>query len=336
MTGHRQARGQTWRGTMAAALLAGVLALIPGVMRAETVSAADSARIEPSDALGRAIEEVLSGAINLPEPVHPQPAVPVIGASDPPPVIGAGDPSGQNALFAGGGAVPAAGMLPLSRLPVVVELFTSQGCSNCPPADAMMAELVRQPDVLPLTFNVDYWNYLGWADSFARPQFTQRQKNYAAAAGERSVYTPQVIVDGQDTLLTLRPADLMALVDMHRASPAMLTVVPQRDGARLLLEFQPLSDLSGPFAVQLVGYVPERQVTITAGENHGRTITYRNVVVSLHKLADWDGRQPLRLSVSPGREAQPDLPRDTRNAVLVQQVLPQGLPGPIVAAMRLE
>ncbi|MDO5611716.1 MAG: DUF1223 domain-containing protein [Paracoccus sp. (in: a-proteobacteria)] len=330
MTGRGMARGRRLRATLAAGLLAlvGGVALLPGGMaRAETVSALDSVRIDASDALGRAIEGVLSGAISLPEPVHRHPQVPVIGARG---------LSGQNALLAGDVAVPDAGSLPLSRLPVVVELFTSQGCSSCPPADAMMAELARQPDVLPLTFNVDYWNYLGWADSFARPQFTQRQKNYAAAAGERSVYTPQVIVDGQDTLLTPRPADLMALVDMHRASPAMLTVVPQRDGARLLLEFQPLSDLPGPFTVQLVGYVPERKVAITAGENHGRTITYRNVVVSLHKLADWDGRQPLRLSVSPGQDVQPDLPRDTRNAVLVQQVLPQGLPGPIMAAMRLE
>lgn len=322
-----------WRIAAMALLLAAVTGTIPAVVRAETVSAADAARHDAGDALGRAIEGVLGGGGSLYPLTDP---VPVIDAADAPPVIEATESSGLNALLSGAASLPDAEMLPHSRMPVVVELFTSQGCSTCQPADAMMAELVRQPDVLPLTFNVDYWDYLGWTDSFARPQYTQRQKSYAAAAGERSVYTPQVIVDGQDTVLSLRPAELMAMVDARRASPTMLALVPQRDGARQVLELQPLSDLSGPFAVLLVGYVPERTVAVTAGENHGRTMTYRNVVVSLTKLSDWDGRRPLRLSVTPGQEARPDLPPDTRSAVLVQQMLGRGLPGPIMAAMRLE
>ncbi|MFD2815302.1 DUF1223 domain-containing protein [Paracoccus aerius] len=147
-------------------------------------------------------------------------------------VVGHG---GFNSFAAGD---PAAAPPPLERLglhatPVVVELFTSQGCSSCPPADAMLAGLADAPDILPLSFHVDYWDYLGWADSFARPEFTARQERYAHAAGERSVYTPQIIVDGQDTAVSLGPAQLTALIDASRLSPAMVSV--QRDttpGAR--------------------------------------------------------------------------------------------------------
>src|SRR6056297_1329329 len=82
--------------------------------------------------------------------------------------------------------------------PVVVELFTSQGCSSCPPADAMLGELAERDDVIPLALHVDYWDYIGWADIFADPAYTRRQKGYAHATGQRMVYTPQMVIDGQD------------------------------------------------------------------------------------------------------------------------------------------
>lgn len=222
-------------------------------------------------------------------------------------------------------------------LPVVVELFTSQGCSTCPPADAMLSQLAGEPGVLPLSFHVDYWDYLGWADEFAQPAFTQRQEAYAHAQGERSVYTPQMIVDGYDTAVAPGPAQLMALIDANRFQPAMLSVQrkPVKDGE--VIELVPLSDLGGPVDISLVRYVPERQVEMTAGENRGRTVTYTNVVLALDELANWNGVGPLRLTVRPEDAPDMALPADTRHVLLVQKELgPHKLPGPILAAIELD
>lgn len=221
--------------------------------------------------------------------------------------------------------------------PVVVELFTSQGCSSCPPADAMLGRLAQQPDVLPLSFHVDYWDYLGWPDSFARPEFSRRQQGYAKVAGERGVYTPQMIVDGQDTAVAPGPAQLMGLIDANRVSPALVNIQREDTPRGDQVEVLPLSDLGGPVDVLLVRYAPERRVQIEEGENRGRAMTYTNVVLSLNHLADWDGRAPLRLTISP--EGIPDdrFPADTRHVILVQREMgPKGLPGPILAAIGLD
>ncbi|RJL06356.1 DUF1223 domain-containing protein [Paracoccus aestuarii] len=243
---------------------------------------------------------------------------------------------GAPAPLSGEGAPPAVA-LSAQASPVVVELFTSQGCSSCPPADAMLTMLAGQGDVLALSYHVDYWDYLGWPDSFARPEFTARQHDYARAAGERAVYTPQMIVDGQDTALSPGPAELMALIDVHRYSPAMLTVRrdPTPEGERI--ELQPLSDLGGAVDVVFIRYVPERRVEMRAGENRGRSVTYSNVVVQVQHLTRWDGRQPLRLSVRSELVADPAFPADARHALLVQKMQGQpAMPGPILTAIRLD
>ncbi len=103
-------------------------------------------------------------------------------------------------LFAAAAALALALGLPVradERTPVVVELFTSQGCSSCPPADAFLGELARREDVLALGFHVDYWNYIGWRDPFSSPSHSQRQQDYARRFGENRVYTPQMVVDGR-------------------------------------------------------------------------------------------------------------------------------------------
>ncbi|AXC48400.1 DUF1223 domain-containing protein [Paracoccus suum] len=217
--------------------------------------------------------------------------------------------------------------------PVVVELFTSQGCSSCPPADALLGELTSRPDVLALTFHVDYWDYLGWVDDFARPEFTARQRAYGRRTGERATYTPQFVVGGLDTPLDLGPASLEMLVDMHEAEGSPAQVAVADEGERIRVDLTPGAKLSGAFSVDLVRFVPRREVRIGAGENRGRTVAYRNVVVSLDRLAVWDGRGPLRLTVVPrggGREA---LPADTRHAVLVQQIAARRSLGQIIAAV---
>ena len=238
-------------------------------------------------------------------------------------------------------AAPRAGGLgnlpagPLPPQPVVVELFTAQGCSSCPPADALLADMADRDDLLALSFHVDYWDYLGWADAFASPDFTLRQQAYAHAFHERGLYTPQMIVGGTDTMITPRPADLDTLIQAHRAAPPALALTLEREDARDILTLTPRRALSGPVEVKLVRYLPRQFVRIDAGENDGRQIEYRNVVLRMDKLADWDGRRVLRLSVSDGGDnaaAGPALPADTRHAIIVQEAGP----GPILAAIRLD
>ncbi|WP_394226401.1 DUF1223 domain-containing protein [Paracoccus marcusii] len=244
---------------------------------------------------------------------------------------------GVNGFVPAEAAPPVTADLPSANLPVVVELFTSQGCSSCPPADAMLTMLAGQHDVLPLSFHVDYWDYLGWADSFARPEFTERQSAYAHAVGERSVYTPQMIVDGQDTAVAPGPAQLMGLIDAHRFAPAEVTIQRERTDAGETIELQPLSDLGGKVDVLLVRYAPERPVDMTAGENRGKTVIYTNVVLGMQHLTRWDGLQPLRLTVRADLVGDASFPDDTRHALLVQQMMgKRALPGPIVAAIRLD
>lgn len=222
-------------------------------------------------------------------------------------------------------------------LPVVVELFTSQGCSSCPPADAMLAQIANEPGVLALSYHVDYWDYLGWADSFAKPEFTERQELYARASGERSVYTPQLIVDGQDTAVAPGPSQLMGLIDANRMSPAMVSVRRETTEAGETIELMPLSDLGGRVDIMLIRYAPERRVEVTAGENRGRVVTYTNVVLAMDQLAEWDGARPLRMNVKPDGIADDSMPADTRHVVLVQQdSAGSDQPGPILAAIQLD
>ncbi|WP_265501080.1 DUF1223 domain-containing protein [Paracoccus beibuensis] len=244
---------------------------------------------------------------------------------------------GVNSFAAMDAPPPVSESLPSASLPVVVELFTSQGCSSCPPADAMLTMLAGKEDVLPLSFHVDYWDYLGWADSFARPEFTDRQHDYASAVGERSVYTPQMIVDGQDTAVAPGPAQLMGLIDAHRYAPALLSVQREPTAEGELIELMPLSDLGGGVDIALVRYAPKREVRVKAGENRGRVVTYSNVVLSLEHLSRWDGRAPLRLTVRAEHVANAAFPKDTRHALLVQRMRGEDdLPGQILTAIRLD
>jgi len=239
--------------------------------------------------------------------------------------------------FSATDAAPPTADLPDGRRPVVVEMFTSQGCSSCPPADAMLAMLGEQPDVLPLSYHVDYWDYLGWADSFAKPEFTDRQEAYARAVGERSVYTPQIIVGGTDTALSPGPTELMGLVDGRRFSPTMVSVTREKTPDGEAIELSPLSELGNRIDVVLVSYAPERRIDVTAGENRGRTIVYTNVVLATQHLTEWDGSTALRLNVRPEYFRDGRFEADTRHVLLVQQMLgKRGLPGAILTAIRLD
>lgn len=232
---------------------------------------------------------------------------------------------------------------PIGHPPVVIELFTSQGCSSCPPADEMLADLADRNDVLALSWHVDYWDYLGWADPFARPQFTRRQQAYAHAWGERAIYTPQVVVGGRDTLLSLRPAEVMAMMQMQMARPTevMVTSRPELDGYRI--ELTPRAAIAGRVAIILVRYAPSRRVEIRAGENRGIKMEYRNVVLAAERISEWDGRGPLGMTIRPGirgdgSREEDTFPSDTRHAILVQNMdgRSKAANGPILTAIRLD
>ncbi len=208
--------------------------------------------------------------------------------------------------------------------PVVVELFTSQGCSSCPPADAYFkAELAGREDVIALALHVDYWDYLGWKDHFANPAFTKRQKSYARAAGHRMIYTPQIIIGGRDHVVGNHPKEVEALLRAHRASPSPVRVEITRVGERVEIEAE-ASRTPGAMIVHLVRYEPERAVSIKRGENAGRELSYANIVTDWHVIAEWDGHAPLHIE-APAAGASP----------VVALVQGKGN-GPIFAAARID
>ena len=207
--------------------------------------------------------------------------------------------------------------------PVVVELFTSQGCSSCPPADAVLADLAGRDDVIALALHVDYWDYIGWKDTFADAAFTDRQHAYAFTAGERSVYTPQAKVGGVEDVIGSDPGGLSRLIADQQSAAPTVTLTLKRSGGSLLITAAGTAGDTGPVDVQLIRYLPEATVAIKRGENAGRTITYHNIVTSIAVIDRWDGKGSYshRFAVSGDEPA----------VVLLQQ--PKA--GPIIAAARL-
>lgn len=186
--------------------------------------------------------------------------------------------------------------------PVVVELFTSQGCSSCPPADAFLAGIADRGDVIALALHVDYWDYIGWPDHFALPAFTTRQKAYARMNGTRSVYTPQIVVDGQQFFAGLQPMKVVnAILDAREAvDPVTLSLVRSGDELSVGLMAVAQDDAADggdttPSNVYMVRYIPQKTVAIERGENAGKTVIYRNIVTDWQILATWDGVTPLSL-----------------------------------------
>lgn len=189
-----------------------------------------------------------------------------------------------------------AGAAQAQTSPVLVELYTSQGCSSCPPADEFMVELVKSPDVIALSLHVDYWDYIGWRDTFASPAFTQRQKAYAKAVGSRMIYTPQMIVGGLDRVEGNDPVQVAQAIRRHQAqvSPVRLTVTRNGDQITIRAEAQP--PLTKPARIQVIRYLPEATVAIGRGENEGRKVTYSNIVTDWQSVADWPGLAPFEMT----------------------------------------
>jgi len=208
--------------------------------------------------------------------------------------------------------------------PVVVELYTSQGCSSCPPADAFLTELAQRPDVIALALHVDYWDYLGWKDDFGRPEHTARQRAYAKRAKSRSIYTPQIVVQGQDRLIGHDVDAVTERITALRAEPLEVSLQVERDGDALRIRLAPNGDaVGGPADLYVVSYNPSATVSIEAGENAGQSITYSNIVTNWVPIGQWDGRSEAELRYE-GAGPSP-------LAVIVQRTRL----GPILAGARL-
>jgi len=205
---------------------------------------------------------------------------------------------------------------------VVVELFTSQGCSSCPPADAILHDLAGMEGVLALALHIDYWDYIGWEDSFAQAAFTARQEAYARVAGRNTIYTPQMMVGGLDPVIGAHGVEVMDQIRRHSAVPVTVMLHLDRRPGGLRIEAE--GQITRPVMVQLVRFLPEAEVEITRGENAGHRLRSTNIVTSWDVLLIWDGRAPLSLDV--------DLSGTEPAAVILQE---EG-PGGIVAAARLD
>jgi hypothetical protein len=204
--------------------------------------------------------------------------------------------------------------------PVVVELYTSQGCSSCPPADDLLAKLSLQENVIALALHVDYWDYLGWKDDFGSAAYSSRQRAYAKAASKRTVYTPQIVVQGTSHAVGNRANDVASLVARHGNQDNVVDLVLTRKGNKLTISATAKSGSVGRSTIQLVRYNPEQSVKIRGGELAGHHLNYTNIVTEWHSLSQWSGRGEKTFKVN--------VTGDQPIVVLVQSV---GL-GPIIAA----
>ncbi|MEO7178719.1 MAG: DUF1223 domain-containing protein [Allosphingosinicella sp.] len=204
--------------------------------------------------------------------------------------------------------------------PVVVELFQSQGCSSCPPANAILNQIADRPEILALSFAVTYWDQLGWKDSFAHPAYTARQWEYSRAGGRGNVSTPQMIVNGRGVLVGSDRNEVAAFIrrfDRGVGGPAIAVAGGQVRVAQ--------GKASRPANVWLIRYDPRIQnVPIRAGENGGRTLPHKNIVRSVQLLGKWTGKAASFAMTPSGSPFY-------RTAVLVQD----GPGGAILSARKL-
>jgi len=175
----------------------------------------------------------------------------------------------------------------------VVELFTSQGCSSCPPADQIIGELAKDPSVIALSLPIDYWDYLGWKDTLADSRFTARQKAYSNMRGEREVYTPQVVVNGSAHVIGSDRARIESAIEETKKADAVMSVPISMTLAGKQINISVAASGKGPAAahgeVWICSISKAVPIAIGRGENRGREITYHNVVRNLLKVGDWNG-----------------------------------------------
>lgn len=179
---------------------------------------------------------------------------------------------------------------------VVVELYTSQGCSSCPPADALLGELAARDDVIALSFHVDYWNYLGWKDPFSSAANTNRQRNYRSAFGLRYIYTPQIVSGGTQQAVGSHRGKVLRGIEKARAAQQVAVDVTHPDKKTALVTIGAGKAPAGKATVWLFAYDREHSTDIRRGENTGVKLVNTNVVRAMRRIGEWNGEK-LQISV---------------------------------------
>jgi hypothetical protein len=228
-------------------------------------------------------------------------------------------------ILIAGASVCCATLVNAQSRPAVVELFTSEGCNSCPPAEAYIGELAKRRDVLALAFHVDYWDDLGWRDRFGLPEAVHRQQAYASALRLSSVYTPQVVIDGQHDFVGSDRSSIARALAGNRSGVALALSV--RDG-EVLVDVG-AHEKALPCDVLLIAYLREAVSPIGRGENAGRTLKEFNIVRDFRSLGRWEGqKQVYRLRLD-------SLPSDATDvAVVIQSVGQAPIVGVATVALR--
>lgn len=192
----------------------------------------------------------------------------------------------------------------------VVELFTSQGCSSCPAADALFVELAQDPTLITLSFPVTYWDYLGWKDTLGQQAFTKRQKLYAKSRGDGQVYTPQAVINGVSHIVGSDRKGIEKLVQEQGVAGFPVRVVLKEAADELQIALSPTEAAASekPAGVWVVTFSRATAVPIERGENTGKTVTYANVVRGVTRIGDWSGAAvtltaPLSVTRQPNADA---------------------------------
>jgi len=211
----------------------------------------------------------------------------------------------------------------------VLELFTSQGCSSCPPADEILAELAKDKSLITLAYHVDYWNYIGWEDTFSQKEHSELQRAYARQLGEKRIYTPQMLINGTIDIVGSHLAEIKAATANAKLD---VLVNVHADGDMLSIEIPKAQSDVKDAAIWLVPFASKVRVNIERGENRGESIAYTSIVQKRQLVGMW--------SPSKGAELRIPMPQMMDEsvdglAVLVQERTSSGLPGRMLGAVSL-
>ena len=210
--------------------------------------------------------------------------------------------------------------------PSVIELFTSQGCSSCPPADEVLATLAKNPDLIAISLPVDYWDYLGWKDTFAKPAFTERQRAYSSARGDRQVYTPQAVINGREHANGASRSQIDRAI-AATASGLNVPVGLTRKGDGVVVSVGAVAAASKG-VIWLLPVIGQREVAIGRGENARTKVVYTNIVREVAPLGDWSG-SATNLAITSAQL------KDAESVVVIVQSGTAARPGPILGAAQI-
>jgi hypothetical protein len=207
----------------------------------------------------------------------------------------------------------------------IVELFTSQGCSRCPDADRLLAQLGERDDIIALAYHIDYWDYIGWEDTFALPANTELQKGYAQSWGKNRIYTPQMVINGQNAVVG---SDAIEAERAIEQATSLLPVSLRVNGSDSVVFSAPADEALAPAIVWVVPYRAEAEVTIERGENSGQVLSYTHIVTSRQAIGMWNPREGAEITI-PLEEV---LGPNSDGAAVIVQEKDGALPGRILGA----